>query len=82
MTEHRIVLVERSNERSTPDETVIELTVRHGQCSECQTRLYDKNEAIVITMAHIDGSYRCERYCSIECVAHSYMECAGYVNDQ
>lgn len=72
MTEHRIILVEKADDRYTPDEVLIELTVRHGQCTMCSVSLYDKDDALVLSGAHVDTSFFMERYCSTRCLARAY----------
>ena len=72
MSDHRIILGEKSDDRHTPDETCIELTVRHGQCNMCSITLYDKDDAFVLTGAHVDSSFFMERYCSTRCLARAY----------
>jgi len=68
MSEHRLILVEKADDRHTPDEALIELTVRHGQCARCNRRLYLAREAIVVTRAHLDGSYHMQRFCDDVCL--------------
>lgn len=68
MSEHRIILVEKADDRHTPDEALIELTVRHGQCAMCHAPLYLAPEAIVLTRAHVDGSFNMQRFCDDVCL--------------
>jgi len=78
--DHRLVLVER--QRFAPEEeAVIELTVRHGQCVMCNARLYLAPEAIVITRAHVDGSFHMQRFCSDQCLSIYYDKAREFGED-
>jgi hypothetical protein len=70
MSEHRIILVEKADDRHTPDEALIELTVRHGQCWCCKKRLYTEDEAMCLVTAHVDGSFHVQRFCSVNCIIY------------